>query len=52
MYMLQDEGISPYPGRREGHTAEVVLDSILNDELERFSKPILFVLADCLLPPC
>lgn len=50
--MLQNTGISPYPGRPEGHSAEVVLDSILRDEVERLSSPALFVLAGCLLPPC
>lgn len=52
IHMLQNTGISPYPGRPEGHSAEVVLDSILRDEVERLSSPALFVLAGCLLPPC
>lgn len=50
--MLQNKGISPYSGRPEGHCAEVVLESILGDEVERLSSPALFVLAGCLLPPC
>lgn len=50
--LLQGSGKSPFPGGPGDHAADVVIDSVPEDEPGRFPHPLSFVLTGCLLPPC